>query len=113
MKFSSCEISETHEGEYWIGLKDMVGDNSISSYKWVRDGSMLTYQNWAPGEPLQSADACVIRAVVSGIWDDVACTRPFGAICEVDVCMTIFIVILQLEADLFNHFYISSICFYG
>ena len=93
MKFSSCEISETHEGEYWIGLKDMVGDNNISSYRWLRDGSTLTYQNWAPTEPHLPADTCVIRYVSNGVWDDVACTRPFGLICEVDVCITIFLPI--------------------
>ena len=75
----------------------MVGNNSISSFKWVRDGSMLTYQNWAPGEPWNTNVSCVVR-YDSGKWDDVACTIPFGAICEVDVCITIFIAILQLEA---------------
>ena len=108
MESNFCEISETRDEAYWIGLKDMVGDSSISSYKWVRDGSSITYQNWAPGEPWNPNDTCVAR-YVGGKWDDVPCTIPFGAICEVDVCITISIHILQMEAKSFDPLYFPSL----
>ena len=36
--FFSFSASQTFFA-YYIGLKDVVGDNNISSYKWLRDGS--------------------------------------------------------------------------
>ena len=67
----------------------MVGDNNISSYRWVRDGSSLTYQRWANiYEPYDPAHRCVMRHD-GGNWDDVLCTHHFAAICEADVSITI------------------------
>ena len=89
MNFIYCEISETREGGYWIGLKDVVGDNNISSYRWVQDGSSLTYQRWANiYEPNVPTDKCVMR-YDGGDWDDVSCTFQFAAICEADVSITV------------------------
>ena len=71
---------------HYIGLKDMVGNNNISDYKWVHDGSSLTYQNWRPGEPDMGSQLCVAMRGTEGKWVDGYCSAPMLSICEADVC---------------------------
>ena len=56
----------------------------MSSYKWIRDESPVTYQKWNPLEPNGANDKCVIQHA-DGFWNDVNCFTKVGAICEFDV----------------------------
>ena len=77
-------ISATRNGDYWIGLKDVVGDNKISSYRWLKDGSSVSFVHWVVGEPYSSAQRCVVQ-YSTGRWNDVDCKSLRGAICELSV----------------------------
>ena len=78
--FFSFSASQTFFA-YYIGLKDVVGDNNISSHKWLRDGSSLTFQNWYTGQPATQSQTCVTQIGI-GQWTDVPCYVSFGSICE-------------------------------
>ena len=69
--------------DYYIGLKDMVGQNQIYDHKWLRDGSGLTYQNWAYRQPRNSHETCV-KMKSDGQWDDQSCGNLYGSVCEFD-----------------------------
>ena len=63
----------------------MVGDNKISSYKWLRDDSSLTYQNWVRWQPAAKWERCVWWRPADGKWIDEHCGKKAGAFCEFDV----------------------------
>ena len=69
---------------YWIGLRDVVGNNKISNYRWLKDGSSLAFANWVKYEPGSSSERCVVQ-YTSGLWNDVHCHTRRGAICELNV----------------------------
>ena len=70
-------------GWHFIGLKDMVGNNKISDHKWIRDGSGLSYQNWAYRQPKYSFERCV-KMRINGQWDDGSCNACRESVCEFD-----------------------------
>ena len=71
----------------FIGLKDTVGDNQVSSYKWLKDDSSLSYTNWENGEPSGSDEVCVEIRQDNGRWNDISCGMTITALCEAEMVM--------------------------
>ena len=67
----------------YIGLRDTVGDNKLSSYKWLVDGSAITFNNFATNQPDYNAELCVFMLKNSGYkWNDGGCNGINRALCE-------------------------------
>ena len=67
----------------YIGLRDVVGDDQLSSHQWEVDGSTINYNNFDINEPDQGFKRCVAIVVRSGEkWQDRDCTVPLPALCE-------------------------------
>ena len=67
----------------YIGLRDVVGDDQLSSHKWEVDGSMLTYSNFDNNEPDQGFKQCIALAMpAGGKWQDRDCNVILMALCE-------------------------------
>ena len=70
----------------FIGLRDEVGNNQLSDYRWTVDDSKLTYSNFNPGEPNSVWETCVGMETKHDLrWADIVCNviiskRP--ALCE-------------------------------
>ena len=84
-KFVQNETANISQKFYaYLGLKDMVGDNNLSNYRWVSDNSPMTYSYFANNEPGNTFERCVMfgRAFK---WADISCGKDLWAICEADV----------------------------
>ena len=67
----------------YIGLRDVVGNDRLSSHKWEMDGSMLTYNNFDDNEPDQGFKRCVAIVMKLGEkWQDRDCNVSLMALCE-------------------------------
>ena len=67
----------------YIGLQDVVGDNQLSSYKWIMDNSTLAYNNFLAGDPNNLAHRCIaFRKRDSLKWHDTGCSIEWNALCE-------------------------------
>ncbi|XP_055599074.1 CD209 antigen-like protein 2 [Uranotaenia lowii] len=71
---------------YWIGASDLAEDRSFT---WVTNGRMLTFNNWARGEPngIDGKEACVEmlyqkHAKYTWGWNDNKCSFNTFFICE-------------------------------
>ena len=71
---------------YWIGLKDIIGDNRLESHIWLHSNQSLTevsYQNWYPNNPNHLHEQCVIlRNYPPFLWFDRECEDLYKPICE-------------------------------
>ena len=73
-------------GKIYIGLKDVVGDDKLTSFKWVGDNSTMTYTNWFSGpwiEPNSVNETCTDMDMSTGKWNDVFCSLTQGGVCEI------------------------------
>ena len=68
----------------FIGLKDVVGNNQLSSHRWIHDNSVLAYHNFHGGEPSNPEEICITILVSGGNWNDVPCDYSAQAVCEAD-----------------------------
>ena len=67
----------------YIGLRDTVGDNKLSSYEWLVDGSTITFNNFATNKPDYNVELCVFMQKNSGYkWNDGMCDGNNRALCE-------------------------------
>ncbi|XP_077997842.1 macrophage mannose receptor 1-like [Glandiceps talaboti] len=64
----------------WIGLDDITVEGEM---KWA-DNSLVTYSDWFGREPNNGGgnEDCGHLRSSDGKWNDMACTRKFGFICE-------------------------------
>ncbi len=67
--------------DVWVGGNDRMAE---MTWVWITGESMAGYGNWREGEPNDSGgeDCMVIELDVGGSWDDRACDKLFGYICE-------------------------------
>ena len=82
------KLLSQHHKPYWIGLRDMVGNNIIGDYQWLATGQNLTTgsQFWYSSSfPIASKFHCV-HGVKNGsnmfAWRDRNCNDPFDFICQ-------------------------------
>ena len=69
----------------YIGLRDTVGDNKLSSYKWLVDDSTITFDNFATNKPDYNAELCVMMRKNAGYkWVDGMCDPSLRALCETE-----------------------------
>ena len=69
----------------FIGLKDMIGDNQLSSYRWIADNSPMVYSDFKGVEPADPAQRCVVLNTKSSFkWHDFSCSQTRAAVCETD-----------------------------
>ena len=80
-------LSEYHT-QYWIGLKDIVGNNIIGDYQWLATGQNVTTgsQFWySSSYPIASKFQCV-QGIKNGsnrfVWRDRDCKDFFYYICQ-------------------------------
>ena len=66
----------------YIGLKDVVGDDKTSSFKWVGDNSAMSFTNWNGNEPSDGNEACTEMVMATGKWNDILCSIVHRAVCE-------------------------------
>ena len=67
----------------YIGLSDTVGDNKLSSYKWLVDGSTVKFTNFRSNEPNSAHERCVVFRQDEGYkWTDNLCDESHSALCE-------------------------------
>ena len=59
----------------WIGYHRTGGE-----FEWVT-GEPSNFENWGPGEPNESSEACA-RIRPNGAWADRGCASEYGAVCE-------------------------------
>ncbi|XP_036453034.1 macrophage mannose receptor 1-like [Colossoma macropomum] len=72
-------------GNFWIGLRQKVQQNSTS---WIwSDGSNSSYRYWKPGEPNNTgSDNCVqLQSDFAYRWIDAGCVWPNPFICYIDL----------------------------
>ena len=67
----------------YIGLKDVVGDDKTSSFKWVGDNSAMSFTNWNGNEPSDGNEACTEMNMSTGGWNNIQCSNLQGAVCEI------------------------------
>ncbi|EDV18953.1 uncharacterized protein TRIADDRAFT_34396, partial [Trichoplax adhaerens] len=68
---------------YWIGLVDIRGDNSVTSFQWYSTDKTLAetgYSNWEDNYPTSYKEQCVY--LLAGKWNNVACGIPLSFVCE-------------------------------
>ena len=69
----------------YIGLKDMIGDNQLSSYKWMADKSKMVYSHFNANQPDSIYQHCVVLRRNTGYrWTDRSCSNKYAALCEGD-----------------------------
>ena len=67
----------------FIGLKDMVGDNRLSSYRWMADNSKMVYSNFNGAEPGSTVQHCIVlNRDASYRWHDTNCDLNYTSLCE-------------------------------
>lgn len=71
---------------YWIGLKDIVGNNSLSDHFWIhsnRSWKEVGYQNLSPFNLSHSLLRCIALYSISPFyWYDKYCDSYYLPICE-------------------------------
>ncbi|XP_006824446.2 C-type mannose receptor 2-like [Saccoglossus kowalevskii] len=71
------------DDHYWIGVKDVVGDNK--NYEYATGGSVI-YTDWSSNEPNNykgTAEDCVeLRGNHDYEWNDIPCSNKIAAVCE-------------------------------
>nr|DBA24377.1 TPA: hypothetical protein GDO54_012044 [Pyxicephalus adspersus] len=71
------------KGNFWIGLTDREEEKV---WKWL-DGTLLTFENWKPGQPdnwtpeMGPGEDCA-GLIYSGLWNDFHCSDLNNFICE-------------------------------
>ena len=70
-------------------MKDTVGDNQPNDYKWIVDGSVMNFTNWAGNNPGFGHNCVTVVAYPKfggkiGQWDNQLCTITIGGVCETD-----------------------------
>ena len=68
--------------EPYIGLRDVIGDDQLSSHKWEVDGSTMTYNNFASTGPIKNGKKCVSLSESDQIWTERYCSTKHSALCE-------------------------------
>ena len=78
----------------YIGLRDKIGDNQLSSYKWKVDDSVMSYSNFDKSQPSTAAEQCVgILRKTPHLWNDIMCNTKLPAVCEA--------ALVSISTDLF------------
>ena len=74
----------------YIGLKDMIGDNQLSSYRWMVDNSPMVYSDFNGSiEPAKTYQQCIVLNEKSSFrWHDFECSHKLTAVCETGVVST-------------------------
>ncbi|EDV19658.1 uncharacterized protein TRIADDRAFT_61845 [Trichoplax adhaerens] len=71
---------------YWLGLIDLVGNDSINDHVWVQSNRSVIatgYQNWGLSNPGKASQRCVVlRNSPPYQWYDRSCDDTYYAICE-------------------------------
>ena len=77
---SGCS-SHIYQCTTWTGANDKQTEGV---FLWENSGEMVTYTNWAPGNPdaLEMADC--VDLFYTGEWNDRPCGYRNGFICEKD-----------------------------
>ena len=65
-------------------MYDYIGDNALTSYRWLKDNSSVGYSNWASNQPSHTIQRCVVIKD-SGQWTDLPCTNKLKAVCEANM----------------------------
>ncbi|EDV24611.1 uncharacterized protein TRIADDRAFT_56585 [Trichoplax adhaerens] len=71
---------------YWIGLVDIRGDNSVTSFQWYSTDKTLAetgYSNWEDNYPTSYKEQCVY--LLAGKWNNVVCGIPLSFVCELSM----------------------------
>ncbi|XP_038058604.1 lymphocyte antigen 75-like [Patiria miniata] len=67
-------------GQYWIGLHDVIAENT---FKWVDDTPLGSWNNWNPGEPNNVGNEdCAAVYASSAKWNDDGCSKAKPYICS-------------------------------
>ena len=70
----------------YIGLRDTVGDDKLSSHKWTADNTTMSYNNFNPSEPGSTEEYCVSMDTSSGFqWFDTPCHEAIKGLCEINL----------------------------
>uniref|UniRef100_A0A8C3KED6 MRC1 protein n=1 Tax=Calidris pygmaea TaxID=425635 RepID=A0A8C3KED6_9CHAR len=85
-------VTDLHEGMYLLGITSSLGVDAKlwtglfsaldGGWQWV-GGSPFRYLNWAPGNPsMESGKICGTFQGRNGKWENEACDRKLGYICQ-------------------------------
>ncbi len=66
----------------WLGATDIKTEGT---FIWENSGNVLTYTNWAPGEPYNNGDCITMWCDhANGVWNDCPCSDTHQTtLCEV------------------------------
>jgi hypothetical protein len=64
---------------FWIGLNDLQTESEL---RWVSDGSLVSYEDYHPGEPNDAGGNEDCTEMTGGGWNDFDCAATFAYICE-------------------------------
>ncbi|MEO8183029.1 MAG: C-type lectin domain-containing protein [Deltaproteobacteria bacterium] len=72
-------LADHMSSDSWIGANDRSAEGA---FRWL-DATFLTFTNWAPGQPNNTADAenCVAKLSQSQQWNDLACINLHAHFC--------------------------------
>ena len=74
---------------FYIGMKDVVGDNKPESHRWTHDNSPVVFTSWKGSEPGSWGERCSsIRMSSLPNWMDISCGADKGGLCEADPVST-------------------------
>ena len=64
----------------------------MTSYRWLVDNSIMTYDNFSPGQPAKKEQLCVAMNAPKNLkWVDNDCSAAAKALCEADLVSIIYI----------------------
>ncbi|EAT36508.1 AAEL011404-PA [Aedes aegypti] len=80
-----------HSGYFgvWLGATDLA---QTGIFTWRETGKRLEFTRWAPGEPSEYGENCVMMAYWPSqgfhwTWNDAYCSSKYYAICELRYCI--------------------------
>ena len=96
--FIRNNVTQNHLSKYWIGLRDIIGDNQETSYQWISTNQSLNsqvYRNWLNDIPVEVDYTCVIYSANG--WINIPCSYKVPFVCEKNVGRYILFALLHFQ----------------